>query len=518
MSAISILQQLSDKLSSSQLQLNDLVQLYSKILATLSTYGVHQTIQNDSSIDFISPLVNYSPTINPALIPILAKIVWNYIYHPYLNINVLMKAKTVLSQFKSVDSQLCHTDYYFMMNSDTTDDMNKYTTFLSSINKLLTQYSKIASSWMNDTPSINKLLELFSEYHHTWIKQLLHNCNPEFVRYIQSIDNAVGANYLNKCLAPSKTVTLEDSIIFVLQVLDHGMTCNLNSKVSHKLQICIDTINKSDKFELITTFNSLDPKISLSMCLNYLNFIISNKIMGLFTDTLPSCVTQHFKIFKLPPLTKPEVFLESEFKDPLGKLINIVDENDNYQNLAIIQHQILLILRKIMEDECKSIECINQVSNCSINDKMILSFLEYFIISLLCPLIVSTKFDKTVSFHQSHIIHECINKILTLKYKSIPSNKIWIALINILNDICYADLRYIEPFIELIQFQLNKDEKIGDDKLINSGLQFFIETFRPDHQWFNEIKPNVNEYEISLDDYKFLYNDFPHLTNTHDKS
>ena len=87
------------------------------------------------------------------------------------------------------------------------------------------------------------------------------------------------------------------------------------------------------------------------------------------------------------------------------------------------------------------------------------------------------------------MIFQIFNKILNLNYKSLPRNKIWICLINIINDICYTDLRYIELFIELFEYQLShqinthnnkqsntdkEKDRLFKDDLINSGLKFLL--------------------------------------------
>ena len=105
-------------------------------------------------------------------------------------------------------------------------------------------------------------------------------------------------------------------------------------------------------------------------------------------------------------------------------------------------------------------------------------------VSLISPLLMINRFNQKAStssstnnetqlvkhFH-SNLIFQIFNKILNLNYKSLPRNKIWICLINIINDICYTDLRYIELFIELFEYQLSHQINTHNNKQSNTDKE-----------------------------------------------
>ncbi|RCK65664.1 hypothetical protein Cantr_01121 [Candida viswanathii] len=531
MSARQVLVQLSKKLAATSntntpvdpIPLPEFIQLYHSILATLSKHGLPDADdakqhQQEHPIDLISPILNYNASTDQSgLIPFLAKIVWNYIHHPYLNIRVLLTHTDKISQFPSVNlpqKKLSYVEYYFIMSSTKQDDLTNYISYVSHTCQLIKQYKTMVSGWSNDLTDLNNLLEITNYDSQTLLKELLHHVNPEILEYVIVMRDTVAANYIKRMVLVEHQgqdpPTLQNCLKFVLQVLDHAESNKLTPNVCLKLQACLDVIQKSDKFDIITNFNKLTPKLSFCMALNYLNFSISKQIMkNFFMDKFPSCITNHFLVLRLPPLSKPTEFIQFEPKDSLDKVLHRIEEHDTYKTLLMIQHRILSVIKTHMEDEGKTIETVNtQVATSDLlTEKIILSFVEAFVVSLLSPLIVCNKFDlPSIKQHQSNLIYECFNKLLNMSYKSVKSNKIWITLINTVNDICYADLRYIGLFINLFQFQLNTNhDAIISDELISSGLRFFIETFKPDHKWFSEISEDVNEYEITLDDFKFLY-------------
>ena len=53
----------------------------------------------------------------------------------------------------------------------------------------------------------------------------------------------------------------------------------------------------------------------------------------------------------------------------LDKIFTMIEQNDCYQSLIMIQFQILVLINKLMLDECKSIEYINNQQLVSIADK-----------------------------------------------------------------------------------------------------------------------------------------------------
>lgn len=628
-----LLLQLSEKLSSSdgrdQLTYDEFAQLYYKVLTILSNHGDTNKVADDennkSSIDLITPLlnfinlnVNYGQKDTTELIYILARLIWYYLhYQSLLNVDVLLSVFTSLpyTQFCQTnhilqsDTILNYVDYFMLFSFDndisnkTNEYLKLYTGFIAFVNRLIIQFQSIVENWYNnDMKNVNKLLLLMNAYPDgkIWISLLFKNWQNKLnqptttikiMEYLKLTDSTLISYYFQKHLPDSndlQELNLDSSLKFILQILDHyQMTDNnfvipwlFNYKFINKLQSCIGIIQNSTKFDIITKFNLLNCKVSFIMSLNYLNFIITQQILqNKFNDKLPDCAVQHFKSFQLPPLSKSNDFvIKNENNDinkppqlaSLDKIFTMIEQNNCYQSLIMIQFQILVSINKLMLDECKSIEYINNQQLVSIADKtenidqkslsyllqekIVLSYLELSMVSLISPLLMINRFNQKAStssstnnetqlvkhFH-SNLIFQIFNKILNLNYKSLPRNKIWICLINIINDICYTDLRYIELFIELFEYQLshqinthnnkqsNTDKEKTDylkDDLINSGLKFFIETFKPNHTWnvassdkssdqdsrSNQHQQqghaeggNTQLYQINLDDYKFLY-------------
>ena len=203
-----------------------------------------------------------------------------------------------------------------------------------------------------------------------------------------------------------------------------------NYKFINKLQSCIGIIQNSTKFDIITKFNLLNCKVSFIMSLNYLNFIITQQILqNKFNEKLPDCVVQHFKLFQLPPLSKSNDFvIKNENNDinkppqlaSLDKIFTMIEQNDCYQSLIMIQFQILVLINKLMLDECKSIEYINNQQLVSIADKtenidqkslsyllqekIVLSYLELFMVSLISPLLMINRFNQKLQLLRQQIM------------------------------------------------------------------------------------------------------------------
>ncbi|KAI5959924.1 uncharacterized protein KGF55_005156 [Candida pseudojiufengensis] len=279
-------------------------------------------------------------------------------------------------------------------------------------------------------------------------------------------------------------LTLDESLKFILETIDHGKII-YTSKTITKLNKCLKTIQNNPKLKVYSEYNKLKSRCSLMTVFNYLNFIISDNIMTCHMDSLPLSIDKKFDFFKLPPVSKPEEFLESS------------DDYEKHEQLFQLQSDVLSLISGYINEEASS---YNQITT-TVIEKLVIIFHELTLSSLLSSLTCAQYYQSSYK----NDIYTIIQKLLHITYTLVPTSKLWICLINIANDICYDDLRHIKLFIELFQDQIDRDNSILSNELVRGGLQYFIETFKPNHQWFEDYKQDETNQELNAGNFKFLY-------------
>ncbi|KAG7662931.1 uncharacterized protein J8A68_003557 [[Candida] subhashii] len=450
---------------------------------------------------------------------LIAKICWLYLFHPLLNItHLIQNLENLHSNIQS--GKVDYLEMHMLMNSTNGySDVTKYEEFLSVLKSVTTEYFSIMKEKECLNNGSNYIIKLYglgeSELSIMIVKRLLKQNGYGLQGGKFTSENVREKDLLKYLLSFNdipQELSLEDSIKYILILLDHGTSRKLTYVLAKKIEKAIGVINSCNLNEVYRVFNTLNGKVSISMALNYLNYIISYNIMFHTFDKLPSCIEKQFSTsFALPPLSK--LYEEAQIeKDPLGKLFDLVNETKVSVVLFQTQFKLLKVFQKFMNQDSKTIEYVNQFSDNKLvqnklNEKIVLQFMELYISGLISSLLVATKFPISISTYSIQRINESFYQLFNLNFKSININLIWICLINIVNDICYADLRFIQTFIQMFEYQLKKDDSVFKDELIKSGLDFFINTFKPEHKWFanTQTAQDSATEEIKLDDFKFLY-------------
>ncbi|CCG25069.1 hypothetical protein CORT_0G03920 [Candida orthopsilosis Co 90-125] len=286
--------------------------------------------------------------------------------------------------------------------------------------------------------------------------------------------------------------TLTESLQFILQVLDQG-TALLNSRSITKLSNTFEVINSSSDYEIYSSYNELKTNTSLITVLLYLNYLLSRNVSSYYIDSLPNPISSRFKVFELPPLSKPEEFVTTP--------LDLLDESQKPENLYRLQLKVLELIDQYVARECQNLN----IGSGPTQTKLILSFYELLLASILSTRICCKNYSQAKKSCIEQQTSAILNTALNLQYNAVNTSRLWVCLINYANDICYSDLRYINNFVELFESLLHQNGKVLKDDLVSSGLQFFVDTFKPDHAWFEIVVDSVADCTIESSKFKYLY-------------
>ncbi|CAK9442347.1 uncharacterized protein LODBEIA_P60900 [Lodderomyces beijingensis] len=458
----------------SSLSANDVIAIYERILELL---GRDEGFERN--VDLISPLLAMPMAGRSALLPTISRVCWQYLYNPRLDVNLLVEAS---SQFKfECRSKLSYLEAWYINNARLDAETALYLEFLGQLQCFLRRVKEIPS---NDYVSLLELTP--DEIDQSWLAQLeieapaVDDDGQKYHSYFSS---------LKKRYQEVPSLTVLDSLTFVLEVLDQGVG-TINSATIKKLQHCTIPIQKSAKSEVYSTFNDLNPRLSYLMTFVYLSYLVSSDITDTFQDLVPSSINVHFKSFELPPLAKPKEY-------------TIEDQHSRHEKLITLQYRVLEIIDSCVVHEIGEIFKLSETSETSpVLKKSKTTLCETLLASLIFSLICAEHYQDLVFRCHSHLVYEIISQILNS-----PDARThrWVLLINLANDICYGDLRYIKTFINLFHNQINRDPSVMNDELVSSGLQFFIDTFKPKQDYSMMYQQDDADLVISAVQYKHLY-------------
>ncbi|EGW29897.1 uncharacterized protein SPAPADRAFT_52750 [Spathaspora passalidarum NRRL Y-27907] len=496
--------------------------LPSQIIEKAIQFLSHLDQTASSSTNILSPLINYYDTCNHSgsdtshIIPIIARVTWKYIFHSRLDISSVIYHCEWLKRFTiDVGDHMKFSDWAMAMNATSTgsdtdehNDLVVSKSFLGLVGAYLGKFMSITNVQISGErvkeveDGINKLLELaFQDRMSREFTRRFSGLYPYIGEYVSQRQDSVPCKVMHQIIN-ELSMTIEEAFKIVLQTLDHGITTHLDFRLVDKLRVAIETIHQNDLEVILQAFNKLICKTSLVMTLNYLNYILSYKLSNRNPNlVLPVTITRQFECFVLPPISKLEV---QDPKEEIEKVFEQMYESEIPENLSVIQFRTLQLLARFLPQEAPTIEHTSQVKIASLTSKIVEQFNGMVISSLISALLVDSN-----NKYKQEVVFSTFHTLLSVKYTT-KSNKIWITLINAVNDICYADLRYIPNFITLFEYLMKKDATIVDDELISGGLTFFIDTFDPEYKWFSKRETPVQlNYEIKMEDYKFLYGDAP---------
>ncbi|RLV92908.1 hypothetical protein JA1_002859 [Spathaspora sp. JA1] len=477
-----------------------------------------------SKTDILQPLIKYYDTFAHSLsdqqqiIPIISKLTWKYIFHPRLDISSVIFHSEWFRRFTIEVDHMTYGDWVMAMNTvearpsksgdvyEGSDEFLVCQSFLGVVGAFLGKFMSIVHDQKSGADvsqefqgGFIKLVELcFNDGLSRAMTRRFVNCYPYINDYVTKRNDLVLCRVLHE-FTEFSSMTIEKSLEFILQILDHGTTIKLNFKLVEKLSVAIETVHQCDLEVILHVFNKLNCKTSLVMTLNYLNYILSYNIGYHYLDSLPSSIVSQFQCLALPPIAKPEV---QEVKEGVEGLLNTVFENQIPENLTIVQFRTIQLLARFLPQEALTIEHINQIKSSNLTERIVNKFIELVIASFCSALLLGNQ-----SKYKQGVIHATFHTLLSVKFTTASPNQAWIILINTANDICYADLKYIPTFITLFEYLMKKNPGIMDDDLIKSGLNFFINTFDPEYEWFTKRVQAQPTYEINMDDYKVLYSD-----------
>ncbi|KAI3406604.2 hypothetical protein KGF56_000736 [Candida oxycetoniae] len=522
---------------------NEFACTFDKVFEFLNYKNIN--VQCDSSLDFITPgLYYYSKSgSNKSVLPILSKICWCYIHHHQLDINILLNK---LPEFNfECHSKLQYSEAWYLnvapincnekedmpincnekeelafnskgkdtvtFNSQGKDTITLYSNFLGQIQSFFTTYQKIISS---DCDILAKCVDLIKltpdEIDKTWLSRVL--CADFLNTCANNRESHPAYSYIKALIKVNRTISLADSLKFILQVLDQGSIEHVSTAIITKLELATTKILKSSKTNVYSTFNNLHSRISILTALSYLNYLLSDTIIEHYMDKMPTSIFTNFKSFKLPPLAKPQEYTTNTNNTDAYAYVA------NYEKLFILQYRVLQLIEQYVENEVKYMEMKNN-SSIKIYKKSRAVLYETLFASLISSLISAEQLDNDnndnngggggfglVKSRHAYFIYTIFAKVFSLQREERAN--LWVFLINSANDICYGDLRYIPLFINLFHNQINKDPRIMDDNLVRSGLQFFIDTFKPNHEWSKMFTEDISNQTLNATSFRHIYDSY----------
>jgi len=287
-------------------------------------------------------------------------------------------------------------------------------------------------------------------------------------------------------------LTVTESLQFILQVLDQGTTL-FNSRSITKLLIALEVLKSSPDYQVYSSYNELKTNTSLITVLLYSNYLLSHNVSSFYMDSLPSPILSRFKTFELSPLSKPEEFVTNPS--------DLLNESQKPEKMYLLQMHVLELIDHYLDLECQNLN--NEIS--PMQTKLFISFFNLLLASLLSTRICCRDYNQIKKSCIEQQITAIFNKALNLQCDAVDTSRLWVCLVNYANDICYGDLRFINNFVKLFQDLLYKNRKVLKNELVHSGLQFFVDTFKPDHVWFEVVADAVADCTIESSEYKYLY-------------
>ena len=316
--------------------------------------------------------------------------------------------------------------------------------------------------------------------------------STESKSWVDILRDKVSADSSNQGASRYHKPNLTESLQFILQVLDQGTT-TLNSRSVKQLVLSFEVIGSSSDYEIYSNYNDSRTNTSILTVFLYLNYLLSHSVSSYYGDPLPHQISSRFKAFQFPPFAKPEEFVTTPS--------DLLNESQKLENLYQLQVHTLKLIDHYMEKECGNLNS----GSATVQTKVILSFYELLLASVLSTRMCCKDYIQSKRSRIEQQANAILNKVLNFQYSTVNTSRLWVCLVNYANDICYSDLRYINSFIELFENLLRANGKVLKDDLVQGGLQFFVNTFKPDHVWFEAVVDSVDDCTIESSEFKYLY-------------
>ena len=425
------------------------------------------------SIELIKDLVKEVENGNDTYIYDLTKNCWNYIETTRLELKPLVEAISTLEL--TFSSKLSYLEAWcLVMDGDPKlglvieNNLDLYKNLLAQIRNYFTIILDMANeAGLDHCKLINLSLDKIDRVWLYRAKELFlemqHTCDDVNNDPLQTHIASSTLPLTIDCV-PKPEISLSSLFRFILQILDQGNVAP-NPKALRKLYYSLKCLQNHTKYDIYVEFNGLNSKISFITMLIYLNYLISKIIMDECMEILPKTIQSKFRYFSLPPLSPPE---EYTFGDDQNFLSN--------DDLIIVQYHLLQLIKNYISEELNEKHRFQLKTSSKIVERAQTKLYDTTLASIVSSLIcIDENNSEVVISCQSRLMYCIIDIILQ------QGNQAWIAMLNLANDICYSDLRYIKVFINLFHNLMEKNNLAWENVLVRSGLDFFINTFKPGH-------------------------------------
>ncbi|KAK6454339.1 uncharacterized protein RJT20DRAFT_57989 [Scheffersomyces xylosifermentans] len=348
---------------------------------------------------------------------------------------------------------------------------------------------------------------------------LFPKCPELFTSNMNSlVDNIKNKNSL-KFLPSMNSGYLDHSFKYILEILDHGLNLvYLESNcIASGLLLSVKNLLNLEKNKLLayTSFSRSNSKISLTVALVYLNFLITLNIRNIFEDPeYPDAILGNFSHLALPPIPKSSyLFADDKDVDVFDVDIRAIKTMDNLECLILSLGSVLKLIVGTIESELRSFEYIGTCAVGTINEKLVLKLIDVTLSSVTTTLQIAHN-HKLMGSNSiiSELVIAILDRLLNIKFTNIECSLVWVSLINFANDLCYSDLRFVDIFYGLFQQLSSKNPHSVQTPLIKSGLHYFVSTFVTEdaEQALNNFNKEFvsnggSTFEVTIEELTSLY-------------
>lgn len=290
-----------------------------------------------------------------------------------------------------------------------------------------------------------------------------------------------------------------------LNYLENNLVCTL---MKSSLVILSKNLKNNSKTEIYGEFNKINTKLSLSALYLSINFFVVKNSSEYFPDpfVFPEIIINNFKLFKLPPLPKPNYF----FQDTKS---SVYDKSENFQLLLECLPANLYLLSECIDDEFQALLLMKSYSSNDINQKLVFNLINLTFSSLCPTLFFITQLDShnLICAATETYVYKIINKVLHL---SSDNSLFWLSLINFAHDVCFTDITWCPMFEKLFDYLVSNSHEIIGDTLVKSGLEAFVSTFSDGKASLDALRIFLNLKHVDVvsystiakSEYEYLYN------------
>lgn len=217
----------------------------------------------------------------------------------------------------------------------------------------------------------------------------------------------------------------------------------------------------------------------------------------------------------LPPIAKPDYFLVNAEFSCQDETVDMIQTVDAYADLMLGVTLVMKTLLNVIDDELAATK--ETAAPPEIAKKLIMKAIEQIYGLLVAATSCCLRFEKLASQGDLPSTPPLISVLCGLVVERIiifaeKEPFIWITLFNFANDACYADMRLVEVFEELIDGILSKTNITSNLELVECGILLFVTTFSTDvkdrpgiSKYSNADPTNMENVEVDSSEYRLIY-------------